>query len=91
LIPDVTAVSSMSQMPAIPSSAIRYRGNLPIVYVKNMDGYPELRMVREGKHLGNGLTTILSGIAEGDMVYANPGPDMLSRPQRKENSEEEKH
>ncbi len=91
LIPDVTAASSMSQMPAIPSSAIRYRGNLPIVYVKNMDGYPELRMVREGKHLGNGLTTILSGIAEGDMVYANPGPDMLSRPQRKKNSEEEKH
>ena len=82
LIPDVTAASSMSQMPAIPSSAIRYRGNLPIVYVKNMDGYPDLRMVREGKHLGNGLTTILSGIAEGDMVYANPGPDMLSRPQR---------
>ena len=91
LIPDVTAASSMSQMPAIPSSAIRYRGNLPIVYVKNMDGYPDLRMVREGKHLGNGLTTILSGIAEGDMVYANPGPDMLSRPQRKKNSEEEKH
>jgi multidrug efflux pump subunit AcrA (membrane-fusion protein) len=88
LIPDVTAASSMSQMPAIPSSAIRYRGNLPIVYVKNMDGYPELRMVREGKHLGNGLTTILSGIAEGDMVYANPGPDMLSRPQRTNPSEE---
>lgn len=82
LIPDVTAASSMSQMPAIPSSAIRYRGNLPIVYVKNMEGYPDLRMIREGKHLGNGLTTILSGIAEGDMVYANPGPDMLSRPQR---------
>ncbi len=89
LIPDVTAASSMSQMPAIPSSAIRYRGNLPIVYVKNMEGYPELRMIREGKHLGNGLTTILSGIAEGDMVYANPGPDMLSRPQRK-NVQEEK-
>jgi RND family efflux transporter MFP subunit len=88
LIPDVTAASSMSQMPAIPSSAIRYRGNLPIVYVKNMDGYPELRMVREGKHLGNGLTTILSGIAEGDMVYANPGPDMLSRPQRTSVQEE---
>lgn len=89
LIPDVTAASSMSQMPAIPSSAIRYRGNLPIVYVKNMEGYPELRMIREGKHLGNGLTTILSGIAEGDMVYANPGPDMLSRPQRT-NVQEEK-
>jgi multidrug efflux pump subunit AcrA (membrane-fusion protein) len=88
LIPDVTAASSMSQMPAIPSSAIRYRGNLPIVYVKNMEGYPELRMVREGRRLGNGLTTILSGIAEGDMVYANPGPDMLSRPQRTNPSEE---
>ena len=89
LIPDVTAASSMSQMPAIPSSAIRYRGNLPIVYVKNMEGYPDLRMIREGKHLGNGLTTILSGIAEGDMVFANPGPDMLSRPQRT-NVQEEK-
>jgi len=45
-------------------------------------------MVREGRRLSNGLTTILSGIAAGDMVYANPGPDMLSRPQRTNPSEE---
>jgi len=26
------------------------------------------------------MTTVLSGIAEGDMVYANPGPGILSPP-----------
>lgn len=80
LIPDASIRAGLKQLPAIPTTAIRYRGSLPIVYIRNMDGYPELRMIREGKRLANGTTTVLSGIAEGDMVYANPGPDILSAP-----------
>lgn len=80
LIPDASVRAGLKQLPAIPTTAIRYRGSLPIVYIKNMDGYPELRMIREGKRLANGMTTVLSGIAEGDMVYANPGPDILHAP-----------
>ena len=80
LIPDASIRAGLKQLPAIPTTAIRYRGSLPIVYVRNMDGYPELRMIREGKRMANGMTTVLSGIAEGDMVFANPGPDILTMP-----------
>lgn len=78
LIPDASVPPGRKQLPAIPTTAIRYRGSLPIVYVRNIDGYAELRMIREGKRLPNGTTTVLSGIAEGDIVYANPGPGILS-------------
>ena len=80
LIPDASVRAGLKQLPAIPTTAIRYRGSLPVVYIKNMDGNPELRMIREGKRMANGMTTVLSGIAEGDMVYANPGPDILTPP-----------
>ncbi len=79
MVPD-TSGPAKSQMPVIPSTAIRYRGSLPVVYIRNEDGYPELRMIRAGKHLDNGRTMVLSGIAPGDHVYANPGPDLTSRP-----------
>ena len=31
------------------------------------------------KQLDNGMTMVLSGIAPGDRVYPNPGPDIMSR------------
>jgi multidrug efflux pump subunit AcrA (membrane-fusion protein) len=78
LIPDSTGPLK-SQLPVIPSTAIRYRGSLPVVYIQNDQGEPELRMIRQGKRLDNGMTMVLSGIAPGDRVYPNPGPDMMSR------------
>jgi multidrug efflux pump subunit AcrA (membrane-fusion protein) len=78
LIPDTTGPVN-SQLPVIPSTAIRYRGSLPVVYIQNEEGQPELRMIRQGKQLDNGMTMVLSGIAPGDRVYPNPGPDMISR------------
>ncbi len=77
-IPDTTGPLK-SQLPVIPSTAIRYRGSLPVVYIQNEAGEPELRMIRQGKRLDNGTTMVLSGIAPGDRVYPNPGPDMTSR------------
>jgi RND family efflux transporter MFP subunit len=78
LIPDATAPTK-GQQPVIPSTAIRYRGSLPVVYVQNEQGEPELRMIRQGKRLDNGMTMVLSGIAPGDRVYPNPGPDIMTR------------
>jgi multidrug efflux pump subunit AcrA (membrane-fusion protein) len=78
LIPDSSGPAN-SQLPVIPSTAIRYRGSLPVVYIQNEEGEPELRMIRQGKQLDNGMTMVLSGIAPGDRVYPNPGPDMISR------------
>lgn len=77
-IPDTTGPMK-NQLPVIPSTAIRYRGSLPVVYIQNAQGEPELRMIRQGKQLDNGTTMVLSGIAPGDRVYPNPGPDMMSR------------
>jgi len=78
LIPDTTGPAN-SQLPVIPNTAIRYRGSLPVVYIQNEEGQPELRMIRQGKQLDNGMTMVLSGIAPGDRVYPNPGPDIISR------------
>ncbi|MCB1775414.1 MAG: efflux RND transporter periplasmic adaptor subunit [Gammaproteobacteria bacterium] len=78
LIPDFSGPAK-SQLPVIPSTAIRYRGSLPVVYIQNEEGQPELRMIRQGKHLDNGMTMVLSGIAPGDRVYPNPGPDIMTR------------
>lgn len=78
LIPD-TSGPAKSQLPVIPSTAIRYRGSLPVVYIQNEKGEPELRMVRQGKRLDNGMTMVLSGIAPGDRVYPNPGPGIMTR------------
>jgi RND family efflux transporter MFP subunit len=77
-IPDETAATAQGQVPAIPSTAIRYRGSLPVVFVQNSEGKPELRLIREGKRLDNGMTTVLSGLAPGDRIYTNPGPELLS-------------
>ena len=77
-IPD-TSGPVKSQLPIIPSTAIRYRGSLPVVYIQNANGEPELRMIRQGKRLENGMTMVLSGIAPGDRVYPNPGPDLMAR------------
>ncbi len=80
MIPDTSIAAGLARTPALPSTAIRYRGSLPIVYIQNAAGEPELRMIREGKRLPGGMTTVLSGIAVGDQVYADPGPDILSGP-----------
>jgi multidrug efflux pump subunit AcrA (membrane-fusion protein) len=78
LLPDATGPVT-GQLPVIPSTAIRYRGSLPVVYIQNDKGEPELRMIRQGKRLDNGMTMVLSGIAPGDRVYPNPGPDLMTR------------
>lgn len=78
-VPDMSAAALQGRLPSIPSEAIRYRGSLPVVYVENAQGEPELRLIREGKQQDDGMTTVLSGLAPGDRIYANPGADFMSR------------
>jgi len=78
LIPDTSQAAASGSLPVVPVSAIRYRGSLPVVYVQNEEGKPELRLIREGRRLGNGMVTVLSGLAPGDRVYANPPPGLMS-------------
>ncbi|HDK37817.1 MAG TPA: efflux RND transporter periplasmic adaptor subunit [Thiolapillus brandeum] len=78
LIPDTSQAAASGSLPVVPASAIRYRGSLPVVYVQNRDGKAELRLIREGRRLDNGMVTVLSGLAPGDKVYVNPRPSMIN-------------
>lgn len=65
---------SPSQLtPAIPTSAIVRRGSLPVAFVVNAQGGVEMRVLRLGDAQGTN-TAILSGVAPGEMVVADPSP-----------------
>jgi len=70
LVPDNT--TAKREYPVIPTSAIRYNGSLPAVYVVGGDGKPELRLIRVGERLGDGYTSVLSGLRENERILLNP-------------------
>lgn len=70
LVPDFNAPAHPN--PVIPSSAIRYNGSLPGVYVADEDGKPTLRLIRVGEQLAGGYSTVLSGLQAGERVLRNP-------------------
>jgi multidrug efflux pump subunit AcrA (membrane-fusion protein) len=71
LVPDFNAPARTN--PIIPSSAIRYNGSLPGVYVLNEEDKPMLRLIRVGEKLPGGYTTVLSGLQAGERIVRNPG------------------
>ncbi|MCG6896478.1 MAG: efflux RND transporter periplasmic adaptor subunit [Thiocapsa sp.] len=72
LVPDLNAPARAN--PVIPSTAVRYNGSLPGVYVVNERGEPQLRLIRVGEELSGGMVTVLSGLRAGERVLTNPGP-----------------
>ena len=76
LVPDLTAPAR--EAPVIPTTAIRYNGSLPAVYVISQGGQPELRMIRVGENLSSGFTTVLSGLAAGERILSNPPATVAS-------------
>nr|WP_242445515.1 efflux RND transporter periplasmic adaptor subunit [Chromatium okenii] len=74
LVPDTTVTAAAN--PIIPSTAVRYNGSLPGVYVISDNGEPTLRLIRVGEELGDGLVTVLSGLKVGERVLVNPGPNI---------------
>jgi multidrug efflux pump subunit AcrA (membrane-fusion protein) len=70
LVPDFNAPARAN--PVIPTSAIRYNGSLPGVYVSNEEGKPTLRLIRVGESLPGGYSTVLSGLQAGERVLRNP-------------------
>lgn len=71
LVPDFNAPARSN--PIIPTSAIRYNGSLPGVYVMGEENKPLLRLIRVGEQLPGGYTTVLSGLQAGERVVRNPG------------------
>jgi len=70
LVPDFTAPARTN--PVIPTSAIRYNGSLPGVYVRGSDNQNHLRLIRVGEQLPGGYTTVLSGLQSGEEVLRDP-------------------
>jgi RND family efflux transporter MFP subunit len=57
---------------AIPQGALVKRGEVTAVYVVDASGRAQLRQVRTGETVGDGLVEILSGLAPGETIAANP-------------------
>jgi RND family efflux transporter MFP subunit len=57
---------------AVPQSALVRRGEVTAVYVIDAGGRAQLRQVRVGETAGSGLVEVLSGVAAGETVAADP-------------------
>jgi len=57
---------------AIPETALVRRGEVTAVYGIDAQGRAQLRQVRTGEAVGDGLVEILSGLSAGDRIAANP-------------------
>ena len=57
---------------AIPETALVRRGEVTAVYRIGPEGRAQLRQVRAGEAVGEGLVEILSGLSAGDRIAANP-------------------
>jgi multidrug efflux pump subunit AcrA (membrane-fusion protein) len=64
-----------SALPLIPESAIVWRGSLPAVFRVEEDGSLKLRLIRVDEQAANGMVSVISGIAAGDTILAEPAPN----------------
>jgi len=89
LVPNFQA--PMRTNPVIPESAIRYNGSLPGVYVLDGQGNAELRLIRVGEPLPDGLIAVLSGLRPDERILADPPPGVAAgwstQQQRQPNAE----
>lgn len=67
--------ASAEAAPAVPNSAIAYRGSLPVAFAVSERGAIEMRVLRLGDSMGD-RTAVLSGLQPGDRVIANPSPHL---------------
>jgi RND family efflux transporter MFP subunit len=65
-------VTGTTRALAIPETALVRRGEVTAVYRIDADGRAQLRQVRAGEAVGNGLVEILAGLTAGDRIAANP-------------------
>ena len=56
----------------IPAAALIRRGELTAVYIAANDGLVQLRQVRVGAAVGDGMIEVLAGLSEGDKVLPAP-------------------
>lgn len=61
--------------PAIPTSAVAWRGSLPVAFAVGPTGHIEMRVLRLGDAQGD-RTAVLSGLTAGERVVLNPAPHL---------------
>jgi multidrug efflux pump subunit AcrA (membrane-fusion protein) len=64
--------------PIVPESAIIRRGSLPSVFIVNDKGVAEMRIVRTGASIGDGMVVISSGLSGNERIIDNPPPGIVS-------------
>jgi multidrug efflux pump subunit AcrA (membrane-fusion protein) len=69
-IPEVGG--QIRDLTVIPSSAIRWRGSLPGVYVVTDKDKPELRLIRVGDQIDAQHVAVLSGLSAGQRILLDP-------------------
>jgi len=74
-VPDASV--PQTALPWVPKNAVLWRGSLPAVFVETPDNRKELRMIRVGGSDDQGYT-VLSGLNEGERIYARPMPGAVS-------------
>jgi multidrug efflux pump subunit AcrA (membrane-fusion protein) len=74
-IPDPTA--PVKEEPVVPDAALVWRGSLPGVFLLE-DGKVMMRLVRLGVPVGDGKTSVLSGLNGGERVIVNPPAGLAS-------------
>jgi multidrug efflux pump subunit AcrA (membrane-fusion protein) len=72
LVSDPARASLTANMPSVPLSAIVWRGGLPMAYALRPDGNPELRLLRLGEKVDQDHVVVLTGLAIGEKILANP-------------------
>lgn len=76
IIPDTA--TPVSVVPAIPDSAVLWRGALPAVYVLDEKNQPQLRLIRLGDYISAQMVSVLSGLQVGERIYAQPPAALAS-------------
>ena len=56
----------------MPAAAVLRRGELVGAYVIGADGRPQLRQIRVGEPVADGLVEVLAGVADGERVALDP-------------------
>lgn len=73
-------VTGSAQRLVVPASAVLQRSELNAVYIVKAQQKPQLRQIRLGKTLANGLVEVLAGIDAGEQVALDPVAAGLGRP-----------
>ena len=76
MVPDIT--TPVRNLPAIPKSAVIWRGSLPAVLVAVGGKKPELRMIRLGGFVDQESVSVLSGLQAGERILSQPPRGMAS-------------